>query len=225
MPKKGLLLLSGGLDSTALLLCMMKDPSFVKVGALSIYYGQRHSRELNASIALARRYDIEHTQIDISYLAAALFKGSSLTDDVETPKGAYDDPSMKVTVVPNRNMVMMSIAASFALSNGYDTLATAVHQGDHAIYPDCRPDFITKMRGALARCHYTPVNLHTPFLDGDKSFGLIEAKNLGYSVKAFEDTYSCYEGGEVHCGECGACNERKQAFSDAFDVDPTKYLK
>lgn len=216
---KAVVLLSGGMDSSVLLGHLLSRSAQCR--ALSILYGQRHKTELEAAARIARYYNVPHTIVDLSALLPVL-KGSSQTDSgVEVPHGHYADESMKVTVVPNRNMMLLSIAIAEAISNECNAVAYAAHAGDHAIYPDCRPDFANAMSTAAAFCHYTPVYLMRPFIGMTKANIAHRGHEIGVPL---ELTYSCYEGKpEVHCGKCGTCVERREAFKLAGVTDPTTY--
>ena len=209
---------SGGLDSTVMLYHLRHGKHEIK--ALSVDYGQRHSRELDAAIEICRKLKVEHQVVDLSSLQP-LLAGSALTsDDIEVPDGRYEDESMAITVVPNRNMILMSIAAGWAISSGFEAIAYGAHSGDHAIYPDCRLDFIHAMKQALGLCHVTPVSVWSPFANLTKA----QIVQYGHSLKVpFKKTWSCYQGREKHCGRCGTCQERREAFKEAKVQDPTEY--
>ena len=150
-----------------------------------------------------------------------LFGKSSLTDaETEVPEGGYREENMKSTVVPNRNMIMISVAAARAIAIGAGSVAYAAHSGDHAIYPDCRPEFADALAGALRLCHYFPIGLERPFVGMTKADIVRLGADLGVD---FSKTWSCYKGGERHCGKCGTCAERKEAFRLAGIPDPTEY--
>lgn len=148
--------------------------------------------------------------------------GSALTDNVDVPDGHYAEENMKVTVVPNRNAIMLSIGFGIAAAQQADAVAAAVHGGDHFIYPDCRPGF-TKSFEAMqkqALDGYANVSLYTPFVEISKGAIVTEGARLNVP---FEETWSCYKGGEKHCGRCGTCVERREAFDLAGVEDPTEY--
>jgi 7-cyano-7-deazaguanine synthase len=224
---KAVVLHSGGLDSTvALYQAEARWPK--KIAAISFNYGQRHHRELKAAKIICLDADITYTITEISselrYQSRptiAPFGGSSQTDQsIPVPEGHYADESMRATYVPNRNMIMLSIAASFALANGADTVIYAAHAGDHAIYPDCRPEFVREMNSTLQIANYKPVQILAPFITMSKA-GIVK---LGAELDVpFELTWSCYKGGEKHCGRCGTCVERREAFQLAGVADPTEY--
>lgn len=215
-----ILILSGGLDSSVLLASLVKDGNTVK--ALSIDYGQRHKRELLSAAAICTKLGVEHRIADLSALKP-LLGGSSQTDDlVPVPHGAYDADVMKKTVVPNRNALMLSVAFAWAISLKYDAVAYAAHAGDHCVYPDCRESFTTPFAEAMKNADWHVVELLRPFLAKNK--GDIAA--IGHSIGADDImamSYSCYEGKEEHCGQCGTCQERRAAFLYAGIPDPTKY--
>ena len=215
---KALVLFSGGLDSTVLATQMKRDAEETRL--LSINYGQRHAKELNHSQRVAKHLDLPHEILNLSQLGAIL-GGSSLTDkSLALPEGHYAEESMKSTVVPNRNMILLALAGGHALSLGFDTIAYAAHAGDHTIYPDCRPAFADAMDRAFGLADWNTLSLHRPFVDMTKS----DLVSLGTELDApLHLTWSCYAGNEIHCGKCGTCVERKEAFALANVPDPTKY--
>lgn len=230
---KVLVIFSGGLDSTVLLYEYLSRGA--KVEALSFNYGQRHRKELNAAKHIC---DINHIPHDIIQMPdmARLLPGSSQTDvSTEVPEGHYEEESMKQTVVPNRNMVMLSIAAAVALARGIDVVAFGAHGGDHAIYPDCRPAFVLQLNRALAAADWKLVQVEAPFLriglvseqDGSSPLDPWNKSDIvrcGHMLGVpFHMTWTCYKGLEKHCGKCGSCRERKDAFKDAGVIDPTLY--
>ena len=215
---KALVLFSGGLDSTVLATQMKRDAEETRL--LSINYGQRHAKELEHSQRVAKHLDLPHEILNLSQLGAIL-GGSSLTDkSLALPEGHYAEESMKSTVVPNRNMILLALAGGHALSLGFDTIAYAAHAGDHTIYPDCRPAFADAMDRAFGLADWNTLSLHRPFVDMTKS----DLVSLGTELDApLHLTWSCYAGNEIHCGKCGTCVERKEAFALAKIPDPTKY--
>ncbi len=218
-------LLSGGLDSSVLLghivETMTKD-----VIALSVDYGQRHSKELEAADKIAKHYGVEHVRVDLTALRDVL-AGSSLTsDEVAVPDGHYAEDSMRITVVPNRNMIMIAVAGGLAVSRGAERVVVAVHAGDHYIYPDCRPEFVRSAGLALyaGTDGFGPdgegVDVGAPFLYKTKGWIAYYGHTLGVPLAM---TWSCYKGGDLHCGTCGTCVERREAFMLAEVDDPTPY--
>ena len=215
---KAVVLFSGGLDSTVLASHLLSQGAEVRL--LSIDYGQRHAKELAHGEALAKHMNLPRKSLLLPDLGD-LLKGSSLTDDsVELPEGHYAEESMKATVVPNRNMILLALAGGYALSSGFDTIAYAAHAGDHFIYPDCRPEFAEAMEKALGLADWNDLSLYRPFVDMTKADLVKLGTELGTPL---EMTWSCYAGMDVHCGKCGTCVERKEAFELAKVHDPTKY--
>jgi 7-cyano-7-deazaguanine synthase len=216
--KKLIVLTSGGMDSGTLLYHLKNENRELK--ALSIDYGQRHKKEINCAKTLAEKLGIEHRIVNLSSIAT-LFGSNSLTDSTkEVPDGHYEEEQMKQTVVPNRNMIMLSVAIAWAISSDFDAVAYAAHSGDHAIYPDCRPEFADAMDTVTGLCDWKKISLHRPFVSMDK----IRIAKLGHELGVpFEHTWTCYKGREKHCGTCGACNERKEAFFAIGIPDPVHY--
>jgi len=213
---------SGGLDSSVLLYQLVKEGN--DCYPLSIIYGQRHKLEVVFAESISKSLGIleRHKVLDLSNIQCLL--PSSLTGSSEIPNGHYEDESMKSTVVPNRNMILLSIAAGYAQGIKADSVAYAAHAGDHAIYPDCRPAFISSIRDTIKLgtgwILDEGIELITPYVN----FGKDRVVKLGkkYGVP-FESTWSCYKGGRYHCGVCGTCVERKEAFKLAQVTDPTIY--
>ena len=218
-PASAIAVYSGGMDSTVMLSSMLEDGIDVK-GALSIDYGQKHRKEIDAAVEICAELGIEHSIADLRGISA-LFGHSGLTDsETEVPEGHYEEDSMKQTVVPNRNMILLAIAAGHALSIGAEQIAYAAHSGDHAIYPDCRNEFADAMAEAIRLCDWNHVELTRPFVNWSKTDIVRRGAELGLP---FEKTWSCYKGGALHCGRCGTCVERREAFDLADVADPTEY--
>ena len=214
--------LSGGLDSVTLAHALAADG--LDVIALSFHYGQRHAKELDHARRCADRLGAEHDIVDLRSVGA-LLTGSALTDaGVEVPEGHYTDASMAATVVPNRNAIMLSVAVGVAVARGAGAVATAVHAGDHAVYPDCRPAFIEAIeheaRVANEGFIADDFAVLAPFLHLSKDEIVRRGAALGVP---FEETWSCYVGEDLHCGRCGTCVERREAFELAAIHDPTHY--
>ena len=215
---KAVVLFSGGLDSTVLTYHLLRENAELKL--LSIDYGQRHQRELSASTQIALSLGLPHTILKLPMLAE-LLGGSALTDpSISLPEGHYAEESMKATVVPNRNMILLSLAAGHAISLQFNTVAYAAHAGDHTIYPDCRPEFADALDRTLKLADWSEITLHRPFVKWSKEDLVRRGKELAVP---FEKTWSCYAGGEFHCGKCGTCVERKEAFELVGLLDPTEY--
>lgn len=214
--------LSGGLDSVTL--AHLLSAEGVELIALSFDYGQRHAKELDRAARCADQLGADHHVVNLRSVGA-LLTGSALTDcGVDVPEGHYTDASMAATVVPNRNAIMLSIAIGVAVARGADAVATAVHAGDHVIYPDCRPEFIDAIeheaRVANEGFIHEDFRVLAPFLRLTKAEIVQRGDALGVP---FGDTWSCYVGGTRHCGRCGTCVERREAFELAGIADPTAY--
>lgn len=218
---KTICVLSGGMDSAVLLYWLKAQGR--ELHALSVNYGQRHRVELECAAKLCTNLGVPHQIADLSGLKPLLGGSSQTSDDVAVPHGHYAEETMKLTVVPNRNMMLLSVAAAWAISLKADTIAYAAHAGDHAIYPDCRDEFIDAMDKALALADWHIVSIERPFVKRTKA----DIAGIGMTLGVpFADTYSCYEGraNGVHCGKCGTCTERREAFAVAGVPDPTIYL-
>jgi 7-cyano-7-deazaguanine synthase len=220
MSKGYVISLSGGLDSSVMAYHLAAQGHNIK--AITVNYGQRHAREIEAARWIARSLSIEH---QVLYLADPL-RGilgecsSLLLDGPAIPEGHYAHESMKSTIIPNRNMLLISLAVAYSISNGLGGVAYAAHSGDHAIYPDCRPEFARAMDAAVSLCDWSEQVLLRPFINLTKADIVV----LGAELKVpFERTWSCYKGGSTHCGKCGTCVERREAFELAGVKDPTTY--
>jgi len=214
-----LVICSGGLDSVSLAHVTHAEGDLALL--VSFDYGQRHAKEVEFAAACAARLGVPHRLIDMRGIGAAL-TGSALTDDVDVPDGHYAEETMRITVVPNRNAIMLAIAFGVAAAEGCDRVATAVHGGDHFIYPDCRPAF-TEAFDAMQRAAldgYADVRLWTPFVQRSKADIVTAGAAVG---TPFAETWSCYKGGARQCGRCGTCVERREAFHLAGVADPTDY--
>jgi 7-cyano-7-deazaguanine synthase len=214
---------SGGLDSTTLVYDAINHQDLY-VDLVSFNYGQRHKKELEYAARTATKLNLRHDIVDLSSLTPLLAEsGSSLVSEEEVPEGHYAADNMAKTIVPNRNMIMLSIAVGIAVSRGAEYVLTAVHAGDHAVYPDCRPEFIGALSYAAAQGNEDFGNgIKAPYVMLSKAD--IARKAIAESVP-LEDTWSCYKGGELHCGKCGTCVERLEAISEANGeaYDQTKY--
>lgn len=215
---KTVLVYSGGLDSTVLLYYLLAKG--VETHALSIHYGQRHRREIDAARSICGDLRVEHRVLELPQLQS-LFGNSSLTNTaIPVPSGHYAADNMKSTVVPNRNMILLSLAASWAIALKADSVSYAAHSGDHTIYPDCRPEFAETMNRAIGLADWHPLRLDRQFVDTSKA-GIVK-RGLELGVP-FDKTWSCYQGGGIHCGRCGTCLERREAFYLNETDDPTPY--
>ncbi len=215
---KALVLLSGGMDSVTALYHAAAEHEVTD--ALSFDYGSKHNhREIPFARLHAEKLGVRHTVIPLGFIGEH-FASDLLQSGGAIPDGHYEHESMKRTVVPFRNGIMLSIAAGFAESCGAEALVIAAHAGDHAIYPDCREPFMHAMAEAIRSGTYAGVQVLRPFIAMNKA--QIAARGAALGVD-FANTWSCYKGGAVHCGTCGTCVERREAFQLAGLVDPTDY--
>lgn len=217
---KTVIVYSGGLDSTVLLYHLRDAGN--DLHALSIDYGQRHRCELDRAAAICAELEIPQPIADLSAIQPLLAGNSLTSPEIEVAEGHYTEESMKTTVVPNRNMIFLAIATGHALSIQAGQIAYAAHSGDHAIYPDCRNEFADAMAAAIELADWEQVKLSRPFVDWCKADIVRRGAELNVP---FEKTWSCYKGGEVHCGRCGTCIERREAFDLAAVEDPTTYAE
>lgn len=214
-----LVICSGGLDSVSLAHRIAAQGRLA--GLVSFDYGQRHRKELDSAADCAARLGVRHDIVDIRPIGACL-TGSALTDHVDVPDGHYQQDTMRITVVPNRNAIMLTAAFGIAAARGLAAVAIAVHGGDHFIYPDCRPEFIDafqRMQDA-ALDGMGRVRLLAPYVHGSKADIVRDGAR---HATPFARTWSCYKGGVRHCGRCGTCVERAEAFALAGIPDPTEY--
>lgn len=216
---KTVCLLSGGMDSVVAFHEVLRDHDIV--AALSFDYGSKHNaREIPFARLHAERAGVPHEVVDLAFVGRH-FQSDLLQSGGEIPDGHYAEENMKRTVVPFRNGIMLAVACGFAESVGAEGLAIAAHSGDHAIYPDCREAFMAAMADSMREGTYARVELLRPFIDIDKTEIARRGAALGID---FAETWSCYKGGEVHCGTCGTCVERREAMQLAGLDDPTEYL-
>lgn len=214
--KDSLIILSGGMDSVTLLYDHKDEIAL----ALTFDYGSNHNaREIPFAQLHCQRLGIEHIVIPLSFIHD-YFKSSLLDGAEAIPEGNYNDENMKSTVVPFRNGIMLSIAIGMAESRGLKNVLIANHAGDHTIYPDCRPEFIKAIDAAAESGTYVNVRVKAPYTNITKSDIARIGKRLGLN---YAETWSCYKGGEKHCGRCGTCRERKEALREAGIDDPTEY--
>lgn len=215
---KVLVVLSGGLDSTTALYWALKQG--YEVEALTFNYGSKHNEQENQyAKKTCEKLGIKDTVIPMDFIGK-YFKSDLLKSGGEIPEGYYTAENMKSTVVPFRNGIMLAVAAGFAESNGCEAIVLGNHSGDHAIYPDCRPEFIEGMEKAISCGTEKNIKLISPFCNISKTDIVKLGNELGVD---FSLTYSCYKGKEKHCGKCGTCTERKEAFEQAGVADPTEY--
>ena len=202
--KDSIIVLSGGMDSVTLLHDMKERVAL----AVTFDYGSNHNeREIECARWQCGRLGVAHTVIELGFMKR-YFRSSLLEGAEAIPEGNYDDANMKSTVVPFRNGIMLSIACGLAETNGLRHVMIANHGGDHAIYPDCRPQFVASMSEAMRHGTYEGVTIEAPYTHLTKGEIALRGKELGVD---YSHTYSCYKGGERPCGECGTCRERAEA--------------
>lgn len=214
--KDSVIIVSGGMDSITLLYDRKDE---IALG-ISFNYGSKHNaKEIPFAKMHCERLGIKHITIELGFMQQ-YFESSLLQGGDEIPEGHYADDNMKSTVVPFRNGIMLSIAAGIAESNKLTKVLIANHFGDHSIYPDCREEFITAMNAATKAGTYVDVEVVGPYTQISKTDIARRGKMLGID---YTETWSCYKGGDVHCGKCGTCVERQEALRDAGIEDTTEY--
>ena len=215
--KDSVIITSGGMDSTTMLY-EYRD----QIGlAITFDYGStQNGRERLCAVTHCQRLGIKHIIVRLDFMHR-YFKSALLEGPEAIPDGNYDDENMKSTVVPFRNGIMLAIACGIAESNGFRRVMIANHAGDHSIYPDCRAEFIDAMSQAMQAGTYENVEVFAPYTNLSKTEIARHGAALGLD---YSETYSCYKGGEHHCGTCGTCTERRQALRDAGINDTTIYL-
>jgi 7-cyano-7-deazaguanine synthase len=219
MDCKAIVIFSGGLDSTTLLYHLRAEGYDLR--ALSVNYGQRHQeQELAAAHAIAGQLGIDRQTLDLTALTELLGKNSLSDLSVGVPEGPYAEESMRLTTVPNRNMILLSVAIAWAASLKVPAVAFAAHGGAYTPYPDCQPAFAEAMDQAARVCHWSPIRVLAPFVHWTKADIVRRGAELGVP---FALTWSCYQGGARHCGRCGTCLDRKAAFATSGVPDPTQY--
>ncbi len=219
---KAIAVVSGGLDSVTLahLLAAQK----IELHLVAFNYGQKHRKELDFARQCATDLGASFNLVDLTSLAP-LIAGNALTDaSIVVPHGHYAAANMAITVVPNRNAIFLSLAYGIAVAHTAQMVGFGVHSGDHFIYPDCRPAFIEAFEAMEKKANEgfgdPNLKLYTPFLKTDKAGIVAQGTKLGVD---WTRTWSCYEGGEIHCGKCATCFERREAFAKAKVADPTTY--
>jgi 7-cyano-7-deazaguanine synthase len=207
----GVAVVSGGLDSITMVYYLIDSGSRPRL--LSFDYGQKHKKELDFAKNTAMKLSLDWNLVDLSSITG-LIGNSALTQGAEVPEGHYAEDNMALTVVPNRNMMMLAIATAVAVNDKLSYVAAGMHAGDHAQYPDCRPEFIRSMNHAITTANEGFINapgdifIRAPWLFQTKNDIARNAFELNVPL---EETWSCYKGGEKHCGRCGTCVERLEA--------------
>lgn len=225
---KAVVVISGGLDSSVLLHKVHQTYPFYELHGISFDYGQKHVKELNYAKYQCDDVGATHHVVDMNFLgklyADAGSHSSLISANDAVPEGHYGEANMKSTVVPNRNMIMMSIAAGLAVSLDARMLASGVHAGDHFIYPDCRPIFFGRLEMTIIAANEgfldPSFEVWTPYIHRTKNDIALDAFRLGVDIA---NTWSCYKGGDLHCGRCGTCVERQEAIASTGHEDPTSY--
>ncbi len=217
MPQKVVVIYSGGMDSYTVLNKALAEG--YDVYALSFDYGQRHVKELKIAATACKSLNVHHKIVNISAINQ-IIGGSSLTDNIDVPEGHYEAENMKSTIVPNRNMILLSLAVGYAVSLKATKVFYGAHSGDHAIYPDCRPEFVQKMDDVCRIANYDAVEIVSPYLQNSKIDILTDGLKMGLD---YSNTWTCYNGREKACGKCGACQERLEAFEKNNQTDPIAY--
>lgn len=210
---------SGGMDSFTVLHKALKEGH--EVFALSFNYGQKHNKELECAKQVTGELTVAHKILDIKNISSLFTSSSLVSNEIAVPEGHYQAENMKSTVVPNRNMILLSLAIGYAVNIEASEVWYGAHSGDHVIYPDCRPEFVEIMDRASKIANFEPVKVFAPYLNSDK-IGILKdgfAMGLDYSK-----TWTCYKGLEKACGKCGSCVERLEAFEVHNKPDPLSYL-
>lgn len=219
-PGKAVVIYSGGMDSYTVLHRALHQG--FEVHALSFHYGQRHARELAVAEQVCRARGIAHQVIDIRAIHS-LIDNSALTDTERAmPGGDYDGSNMSATLVPNRNMILLSLGIAQAVNIGAGVCFYGAHGGDHMLYPDCRPEFVERMNDVAAIANFEAVRIEAPYLHANKAEILADGLAMGLD---YAQTWTCYQGEERACGECGSCRERLSAFAAHGIDDPLPYVK
>lgn len=214
---KAVVIYSGGMDSFTVLHLAIRQG--YQVYPVSFHYGQRHARELLMAEAVCRSLGVPHQQIDLRAITP-LIDQSALTGDLEVPSGDYAPENLAVTIVPNRNMILLSLAVGYAVNIGAGVCFYGAHGGDHVIYPDCRPEFVEQMDRLAAIANLQPVRIQAPFLRVSKAEILQQGLAMGLD---YSQTWTCYQGEALACGQCSACRERLAAFAACGIQDPLAY--
>lgn len=209
---------SGGMDSFTVLYKALHAGH--EVYALSFNYGQKHSKELICAQEVTEEHSIPHKILDIQSISSLFTNSSLVSDQIDVPEGHYEADNMKSTVVPNRNMILLSLAIGYAVNIEACEVWYGAHSGDHVIYPDCRPEFVEIMDKASKIANFEPVKVYAPYLNSDKTGILKDGLAMGLD---YSKTWTCYKGRDKACGKCGSCVERLEAFDANKKPDPLTY--
>lgn len=212
-------ILSGGMDSVTSLYYLHNLDYNLK--AISVNYGQKHNKELQLAEYHCKKLNIEHKIVDLSNISELINGDSVLVNkDKPIPDGHYENKEMRQTIVPNRNMMLLSIATAWAINCKFDAIAYGNHAGDSAVYPDCRTEFVDVMSKAVSLCDWHKIELISPFVNYTKA----DIAKIGTDLRVdYKKTWTCYKGQDIHCGMCATCIERREAFYLAGVKDPTIY--
>ena len=191
-----------------------------QVDCITFDYGQRHIKEIECARLISQEHNLTNLLIEIANVESIFAKSALTSDEIEMPHGSYQAESMQTTIVPNRNMLFISHAIAYAISQNIDRVWYGAHAGDHFIYPDCRPEFLSAMNAVAQTCHTFPIEVEAPFLFLSKAE--IVKIGLGLGID-YAKTWTCYEGRDLACGRCGSCNERLESFALNDATDPLQY--
>ncbi|MFY0990192.1 7-cyano-7-deazaguanine synthase QueC [Halomonas sp. C05BenzN] len=218
--RSSVVIYSGGMDSYTVLHRARREG--LDVHALSFDYGQRHARELEVAARVCRSLGVPHQVVDIRAIHG-LIDNSALTDTSRAmPEGNYAEDNLTATVVPNRNMILLSLAIAKAVNIGAGRVDYGAHGGDHVLYPDCRPAFVEAMNAVAGIANFEAVEIHAPYLRSSKAEILADGLAMGLD---YADTWTCYLGQALACGTCGSCRERLAAFAANDATDPLPYCQ
>ncbi|PCF94852.1 7-cyano-7-deazaguanine synthase QueC [Vreelandella nigrificans] len=209
---------SGGMDSFTVLHRAIQEG--LNVHALSFDYGQRHARELVTAREVCRQLKVPHQVVDIRAIHGLIDNSALTNSSIAMPEGDYAADNLRATVVPNRNMILLSLAIAKAVNIGASRVDYGAHGGDHILYPDCRPEFVDAMNHVSGIANFEPVLIHAPYLKSTKADILRDGLAMGLD---YRHTWTCYEGRTLACGKCGSCLERLAAFTANHATDPLEY--
>ncbi|MDR5898778.1 7-cyano-7-deazaguanine synthase QueC [Halomonas vilamensis] len=216
--KSTVVIYSGGMDSFTVLHRALREG--LKVHALSFDYGQRHRRELDVATHVCQALSLPHQVVDIRAIHGLIDNSALTNPERDVPNGDYNSENLTATVVPNRNMVLLSLAIANAVNIGAKRVDYGAHGSDHELYPDCRPEFVEAMNHVAGIANFTPVKIHAPYLHTSKADILRDGLAMGLD---YSHTWTCYEGDVLACGVCSSCRERLAAFEQNGVQDPLAY--